>query len=124
MKHSEFSKTPLKRRRRSQVFNAGESYRRQLSELRDNILSTLPLRKNGVEFIGPAGTPVGESHPAARYTDQEILDCLELRLAGMSLGEISIKMEIPKRTLRDIFSGRIRAQHPVEFKKLNFKREK
>lgn len=67
---------------------------------------------------------MGESHPAARYTDMEILDCLELRLDGLSLGEISRKMEIPKRTLRDIFSGRIRAQHPVEFKKMNQKEKK
>ena len=34
-----------------------------------------------------------------------------------SLNEISKKMEIPKRTVRDFFAGRIRGKHPVKFVK-------
>lgn len=119
--HSEFSQKQRKRHKNYMDSPKSEQYRRRLKELRDNIRSTLALRAGGVDFIGPQGARVGESHQAARYTDNEVLQCIELRLEGYSLAAISKKMEIPKRTIRDFFAGRIRSTHPVRFIKATFR---
>lgn len=117
----DYSQKPRKRHKSFMDLPGSEQYKQRLKELRDNIHSTLSLRADGVDFIGPLGAYVGESHQAARYTDNEVLQCIDLRLAGFSLAEISKKMEIPKRTLRDFFSGRIRGKHPVRFVKIGLK---
>ena len=110
----DYSQKPRKRHKNFMDSAASGPYKRRLKE---NIRSTLGLRAGGVDFIGPLGAYVGESHQAARYTDNEVLQCIDLRLAGFSLNEISKKMEIPKRTVRDFFAGRIRGKHPVKFVK-------
>lgn len=117
MTPKDYSLKPRKRHKNFMDSAASGPYKRRLKELRENIRSTLGLRAGGVDFIGPLGAYVGESHQAARHTDNEVLQCIDLRLAGFSLNEISAKMEIPKRTVRDFFAGRIRGKHPVKFVK-------
>ena len=109
MTPKDYSLKPRKRHKNFMDSAASGPYKRRLKEL--------SLRAGGVDFIGPLGAYVGESHQAARYTDNEVLQCIDLRLAGFSLNEISKKMEIPKRTVRDFFAGRIRGKHPVKFVK-------
>lgn len=67
-------------------------------------------------LLSDASVRVGVSSPKAKYSDQDLIHCFDLRLAGLSLREISQKMDIPMRTLRDIFSGKRRAVIPTKFK--------
>lgn len=100
-----------------QRYNEICEYRERLTELRANIQSFSEL---GVDpstvLLSDASVRVGVSSPKAKYSDQDLIHCFDLRLAGLSLREISQKMDIPIRTLRDIFSGKRRAVIPTKFK--------
>lgn len=100
-----------------QRYNEICAYRERLTELRANIRSFSEL---GVDpstvLLSDASVRVGVSSPKAKYSDQDLIHCFDLRLAGLSLREISQKMDIPIRTLRDIFSGHRRAVIPTKFK--------
>lgn len=100
-----------------QRYNETCAYRERLIELRANIQSFLNL---GIDpstiFLSDASVRVGVSSPKAKYSDQDLIHCIDLRLEGLSLREISQKMDIPIRTLRDIFSGKRRAVIPTKFK--------
>lgn len=100
-----------------QRYNEICAYRERLTELRDNIqsFSNLGLDPSTV-LLSDASVRVGVSSPKAKYSDQDLIHCFDLRLAGLSLREISQKMDIPIRTLRDIFSGKRRAVIPTKFK--------
>lgn len=100
-----------------QRYNEICAYRERLTELRANIqsFSELGLDPSTV-LLSDASVRVGESSPKAKYSDQDLIHCFDLRLAGLSLREISQKMDIPMRTLRDIFSGKRRAVIPTKFK--------
>lgn len=103
--------------REKQRYNEICAYRERLIELRANIqsFSDLSVRPSTVS-LSDRSARVGESSPHAKYTDVELIHCFDLRLAGLSLREISRKMDIPVRTLRDIFSGNRRAVMPTQFK--------
>ena len=100
-----------------QRYNEICAYRERLTELRANIqsFSELGLDPSTV-LLSDASVRVGVSSPKAKYSDQDLIHCFDLRLAGLSLREISQKMDIPMRTLRDIFSGKRRAVIPTKFK--------
>lgn len=100
-----------------QRYNEICAYRERLTELRANIqsFSELGLDPSTV-LLSDASVRVGVSRPKAKYSDQDLIHCFDLRLAGLSLREISQKMDIPMRTLRDIFSGKRRAVIPTKFK--------
>ena len=100
-----------------QRYNEICAYRERLTELRANIqsFSELGLDPSTV-LLSDASVRVGVSSPKAKYSDQDLIHCFDLRLAGFSLREISKKMDIPIRTLRDIFSGKRRAVIPTKFK--------
>ena len=100
-----------------QRYNEICAYRERLIELRANIksFSELGLDPSTV-LLSDASVRVGVSSPKAKYSDQDLINCFDLRLAGLSLREISKKMDIPIRTLRDIFSGHRRAVIPTKFK--------
>ena len=100
-----------------QRYNEICAYRERLTELRANIqsFSELGLDPSTV-LLSDASVCVGVSSPKAKYSDQDLIHCFDLRLAGLSLREISQKMDIPIRTLRDIFSGKRRAVIPTKFK--------
>lgn len=100
-----------------QRYNEICAYRERLIELRANIQSFSDLSvKPSTVSLSDKSARVGESSPHAEYTDVELIHCFDLRLAGLSLREISRKMDIPVRTLRDIFSGNRRAVMPTQFK--------
>lgn len=100
-----------------QRYNEICAYRERLTELRANIRSFSDLSvKPSTVSLSDRSARVGESSPHAKYTDVELIHCFDLRLAGLSLREISRKMDIPVRTLRDIFSGNRRAVMPTQFK--------
>lgn len=87
-----------------QRYNEICAYRERLTELRANIRSFSDLSvKPSTVSLSDKSARVGESSPHAKYTDVELIHCFDLRLAGLSLREISRKMDIPVRTLRDIF---------------------
>lgn len=100
-----------------QRYNEICAYRERLTELRANIrsFSELGLDPSTV-LLSDASVRVGVSSPKAKYSDQDLIHCFDLRLAGLSLREISQKMDIPIRTLRDIFSSKRRAVIPTKFK--------
>lgn len=92
-------------------------YVEQLNELRRNLFSLSALNVNlDTVAVSDSGSLVGESSPNAKYTDNDLINCIDLRLEGMSLKSISKKMDIPIRTLRDVFSGRRRSVMPIRFK--------
>ena len=100
-----------------QRYNEICAYRERLTELRANIqsFSNLGIDPSTV-LLSDASVRVGVSSLKAKYSDQDLIHCFDLRLAGFSLREISKKMDIPIRTLRDIFSGKRRAVIPTKFK--------
>lgn len=103
--------------KQKQRYNEICAYRERLTELRANIQSFSDLSvKPSTVSLSDRSARVGESSPHAKYTDVELIHCFDLRLAGLSLREISRKMDIPVRTLRDIFSGNRRAVMPTQFK--------
>nr|DAD93956.1 MAG TPA: InsA C-terminal domain [Siphoviridae sp. ctRg81] len=103
--------------REKQRYNEICAYRERMIELRANIRSFSDLSvKPSTVSLSDKYARVGESSPHAKYTDVELIHCFDLRLAGLSLREISRKMDIPVRTLRDIFSGNRRAVMPTQFK--------
>lgn len=66
--------------------------------------------------VNDSGLRIGEDHPKARYTNHEIELVQQLRDEGMGYGTIAKKMDMPKRTVRDICNGRRRNQYPADFK--------
>lgn len=68
-----------------------------------------------------AGYRVGESHHRAKLSDADIELILYLREAGLSFSQIAGKFDagvtVSKSTVRDVCSGRIRAQAPVAYRK-------
>lgn len=91
-------------------------YRRRLLELRANLLSLISLGAGPSTRYYSGSVLIGESSPKAKYSDNDLVHCIDLRLSGLSLRAISEKMDIPVRTLRDVFSGRRRAVMPTRFK--------
>ncbi len=67
--------------------------------------------------VNDDGHVVGEDHPRARYTDADVDAVFALRSDGFSLREISKKMEMPLRTVRDYLAGRRRCLGAVDYKK-------
>jgi hypothetical protein len=56
------------------------------------------------------GYRIGEDHQRARYTDHEVELVHALRDMGMSMREISDKLEMPVTTVWSFLSGRCRCQ--------------
>ena len=91
-------------------------YRRRLEELRANLLGLISVGAGPSTRYYSGSVLIGESSPKAKYSDNDLVHCIDLRLSGLSLRAISEKMDIPVRTLRDVFSGRRRAVMPTRFK--------
>lgn len=56
---------------------------------------------------------IGQDHHRARYTDREVRQILALRDEGFSCYRIAQLLGIPKETVRDYASGRLRS-HVVD----------
>lgn len=91
-------------------------YRKRLQELKANLLSLITLGARPSTRYYSGSVLIGESSPKAKYSNNDLVQCIDLRLSGLSLRQISEKMDIPIRTLRDVFSGRRRAVMPTRFK--------
>lgn len=66
-------------------------------------------------WVNEGGRRVGESHHGAKLSDADVEQIYVLREEGMSYGAIARKFDdrpggIAKSTVRDICTGRIRAQ--------------
>ena len=57
---------------------------------------------------GPTGHRVGSSHPKALLSTEDVELIRQLRDAGLSLGEIARKFEVPRSTVQSICSHRVR----------------
>jgi predicted DNA-binding protein (UPF0251 family) len=68
--------------------------------------------------INELGRRIGQDHHNAKLTNGEVEMIRQMREDGMTYTEIANKMEIGRRTVRDIVHGRRRAQYPVEFKQV------
>jgi len=72
--------------------------------------------------VNERGRPVGESHPLAKLSDEDVALILELwdEGRGLSYGAIARKFDdgitVSKSHVRDICQGRRRGQQPVRFK--------
>ena len=66
--------------------------------------------------LNELGRRIGEGHPNARYTDNEVRMVLILRAEGLGWKRMSAKLEIPIRTLRSICSGARRNQVPTQWR--------
>lgn len=64
---------------------------------------------------------IGQDHQRAKYTDSEVRKILELRDAGLSSYRIAQIMGIPKETVRDYVSGRLRSKVPDRWRKADIK---
>ena len=82
----------------------------------------LPMTGTVMLAITARGFRVGETHHRAKRTDDDVNQVLELRDAGLSYGEIVAKFDdvpggVSKSWVRDVCTGRIRAQVPEKFKR-------
>lgn len=73
------------------------------------------IRDRRLLILNAQGRRIGESHPRAKLTELDVDLVLRLREAGLSLAGIASKFDdvpggVSKSTVRDICSGRIRAQ--------------
>lgn len=66
--------------------------------------------------VNDRGLRIGESHPRAVLTDQEVGWLLELRSEGYSLAWLAGKFEISKSCAAKICRGQNRAQVPAGFR--------
>lgn len=74
-------------------------------------------------WFNEGGRRIGESHHRAKLSDTEVEQICAMREAGMSYGKIAKKFDdipggIAKSTVRDICTGRIRAQFCARIKRL------
>lgn len=81
------------------------------------MVSVQKARKR-VIAVNEKGYRLGEDHHRAKLTDHEVGLVLELLDEGMSERLVAEKMEISRRTVRDIKAGRIRCQTPAAYRPL------
>lgn len=72
--------------------------------------------KNRMIAVNEQGRRIGESHPRAVLSDHEVDLVLELLDSGLSQRVVAEKMEVSRRCVRDIASGRRRAQVPAAWR--------
>ena len=72
--------------------------------------------------VNDRGNAIGEDHPRAVLSNDEVGWLLELRAEGYSYGWLAAKFEVSKSTVFDICSGRARGQHPAGYKRQHRRR--
>lgn len=72
--------------------------------------------------VNARGSAIGEDHPRAVLTNHEVDLLLELRSEGYSLQWLADKFEIAKSTAYGYCTGKLRAQHPVGYKRQHRRR--
>lgn len=66
--------------------------------------------------VNERGSPIGEDHHNARYTNGEIEMVLKLRDEGAGYGTIAKLVEMPKSTVQSICNARRRCQTAARWK--------
>lgn len=71
--------------------------------------------------VNERGRRIGESHPGAKLTDEDVETILYLREQGLSYTEIAAKWDEPGKTIsrsavRKVCTGATRAQLPDRYK--------
>jgi hypothetical protein len=66
--------------------------------------------------VNAEGRRVGEDHPNARLTNDEVDLLLDMHAAGYSYGKLAVIFEVAKATVQGIVTGRYRSQTPARFK--------
>lgn len=66
--------------------------------------------KKRVVALNDRGCRIGETHPRAKLTDNEVDLVFELRDAGLTLAAIAEKLDVTKGTIWKILTGRRRGQ--------------
>jgi hypothetical protein len=79
------------------------------------LMVSIRIRLRRLIRVNEGGRRIGEDHHRAKLTDADVDQILALRDAGMSYGKIASKFDdipggVAKSTVRDICTGRIRAQ--------------
>ena len=69
--------------------------------------------KNRLLAVNDRGYVVGEQHHRAKLDDHDVELILALRAEGMPQKLVAEKFEVSRRTVRDIESGKTRAQVPT-----------
>ena len=64
--------------------------------------------------LNERGQRIGEGHPGAVLTDDEVDLVWELRAGGMSYGRIAAKLEVSKGCVAKILTGQRRGQVAAE----------
>jgi ribosome-binding protein aMBF1 (putative translation factor) len=80
------------------------------------VLSAAKTTKHTLLAVNSGGYVIGEQHPRAVLTDHEVTLVFELREQGYSQRWLAAKFEVGRSTIRDILSGRTRAQTPDRWK--------
>lgn len=68
--------------------------------------------------VNELGQRIGEYHPNAKWSDEDVNQVLELRDEGLGYKRIVKATGIPRRTVRDICGGRIRCQYADRWKRV------
>ena len=68
--------------------------------------------------ITDQGYRIGQDHHRAKYTDHEIEEILNLVDSGLSCYAVAKLLGIPRSTVRDWVSGRLRAHVPVRWRRV------
>ena len=76
--------------------------------------------RDGMVGVNDIGRPVGESHPRARLSDDDVELIRQLRDVGMAWRRIAEKFEVSVWTVRDICSHR-RRQFAVRYRPVRAK---
>lgn len=69
--------------------------------------------------ITDQGYRIGQDHHRAKYTDHEIEEILNLVDSGLSCYAVAKLLGIPRSTVRDWVSGRLRAHVPVRWRRID-----
>jgi hypothetical protein len=68
--------------------------------------------------VNEKGCRIGETHPAAKFTDGEVMMVFNLKALGWGYRRISRKLEMSKSQVRKILKGQARCQTVREFKQI------
>ena len=68
--------------------------------------------------VNDGGRTIGEDHVGAKYLDEDVEHARELRAAGFTWKDISERLDMPVRTVRDYCSGRRRCESVAGFRKI------
>lgn len=68
--------------------------------------------------IGEKGRWIGEDHPKAKLSNEDIDKVFEYREKGWSYMMIAKKFKVSRESIKSICQGRTRCQWPVRFKKV------